>query len=56
MLIRFIYDTSSFSDRLAQLAVVSSTKPAPKESHETITEPTNAETAKKGKDEKSTGK
>ncbi|KAJ4228084.1 hypothetical protein NW759_004171 [Fusarium solani] len=57
MLIRFIYDTSSFSDILAQLTFVSSTtEPVPEEDHEHITERTDADSTEEGKHDKSAGK
>ncbi|KAJ4310114.1 hypothetical protein N0V84_011137 [Fusarium piperis] len=62
MLMQFIYDTSSFSDRLVQLAFVcSGTKPAatksvPEQDHRYVTKRADADTAEKGKTNKSTGK
>lgn len=57
MIIRFIYDTSSFSDMLAQLTFVSSTtEPVPEEGHEHITERADADSTKKGEHDKSAGK
>ncbi|RSL69965.1 hypothetical protein CEP54_001990 [Fusarium duplospermum] len=56
MLIRFIYDTSSFSDSLAQLTIINpTTESAPEEGDERVTECTDDDTNNKGKDDKSGG-
>ncbi|RSM17705.1 hypothetical protein CDV31_003475 [Fusarium ambrosium] len=56
MMIRFIYDTSSFSDTLVQLTIVNSTiEPAPDPGDEPVTERTDEDTNNKGKDDKSGG-
>lgn len=56
MLPRFIYDTSSFSDRLVQLAAVdTATEPTPKEDCKPASGLTDADTTDEKNDAKSVG-
>lgn len=56
MLSRFIYDTSSFSDRLVQLAAVdTTTEPTPVEDHEVASALTDINPTDEKKDTKSAG-
>ncbi|RTE83331.1 hypothetical protein BHE90_002120 [Fusarium euwallaceae] len=53
MMIRFIYDTSSFSDILVQLTLINSTtEPAPEKGDEGVAERTDDDTNNKEKDDK----
>ncbi|KAL2680583.1 hypothetical protein Neosp_008185 [[Neocosmospora] mangrovei] len=54
MMIRFIYDTTSFSDILAQLTfVTSTTEPAPERGDEQVTERANDDTNNQKKNDNS---